>query len=221
MPIPKRTAAIPERRLLRDEVRDALRTAIINGDLLPGERIDDRAVQEWLSVSRTPVRQALDALAAEGFVEIAAHAHTRVVTPDPADVPYVLSTIGVLVSGMARQAIPLLAPKGREAAAKLAESVSGYAASRDREGMLSEATLLINLMRKECRNPILQQVSDSVTIKFRYFLAVAAREGEFQWDTLAKLYIELAVAIRAGEVDTACHLVETIQVLSPEMPATA
>lgn len=50
---------------------DELRRLIIAGDLAPGQRISERAVGEYLSgASRTPLREALKVLAAEGLVTL-------------------------------------------------------------------------------------------------------------------------------------------------------
>lgn len=55
---------------LRDQVVSNLRTAIINGQFLPGSRLVERQMCELLGVSRTLVREALRQLEAEGWVRI-------------------------------------------------------------------------------------------------------------------------------------------------------
>ncbi len=57
-------------RPLRSLVRDELRTLVITGELAPGTRLVEDRLAETLGVSRNPVREALQALAGEGFVEI-------------------------------------------------------------------------------------------------------------------------------------------------------
>lgn len=56
----------PLRRLVSDE----LRRLVITGELPPGTRIVEDRLAARLGVSRNPVREALQALAAEGFVDI-------------------------------------------------------------------------------------------------------------------------------------------------------
>ena len=51
-----------------DAVYQALRHAILHGDLAPGERLRSDALANELRVSRTPVREALRKLEAEGLV---------------------------------------------------------------------------------------------------------------------------------------------------------
>ena len=51
-------------------VYDAILGAILHGDLKAGEKLSETGLAERLGVSRTPVREALRALDAEGFVRL-------------------------------------------------------------------------------------------------------------------------------------------------------
>ena len=53
---------------LREIVLEALREAIVNGVLMPGERLMEIQLAEEMGVSRTPVREAIRKLELEGFV---------------------------------------------------------------------------------------------------------------------------------------------------------
>lgn len=59
-----------------DAVYQALRHGIVHGNLAPGERLRSDALASEMQVSRTPVREALRKLEAEGLV---AHAGSRLV----------------------------------------------------------------------------------------------------------------------------------------------
>ena len=64
-------AATPMRLIhnsLHDEVADGLRLRIFDGVLAPGSFIDEVALCADLAISRTPLREALKVLAAEGLV---------------------------------------------------------------------------------------------------------------------------------------------------------
>ncbi|TCD14207.1 GntR family transcriptional regulator [Oricola cellulosilytica] len=56
------------RPALAVELTDRLRTLIMEGELKPGEKIPERLLTERFGVSRTPVREAVKVLAAEGLV---------------------------------------------------------------------------------------------------------------------------------------------------------
>jgi len=57
-------------KLLAETVRDHLRELIVRGDLRLGQAISERQLAERLSVSKTPVREALAQLRSEGLVQI-------------------------------------------------------------------------------------------------------------------------------------------------------
>lgn len=58
------------KQTLHDQVASSIRDLIIEGYLAPGSRIDETKLVEQLGVSRTPFREALRTLAAEGLVVI-------------------------------------------------------------------------------------------------------------------------------------------------------
>ena len=72
----------PTGTVLGDEVYRALGEAILGGTLAPGERLRDQEIAEWLGVSRTPVREALQRLERIGLVEVEPHRYTRVSIPN-------------------------------------------------------------------------------------------------------------------------------------------
>lgn len=58
------------RRPLHDEVVARLRMLILEEELAPGQRVPEKALCARFGVSRTPLREALKALAAEGLVTL-------------------------------------------------------------------------------------------------------------------------------------------------------
>ncbi|MDB6052435.1 MAG: GntR family transcriptional regulator [Pseudomonas sp.] len=59
-----------ERQRLHDTVVEHLRSFIIEGVLEAGRKLNERELCETLGISRTPLREALKVLAAEGLIEI-------------------------------------------------------------------------------------------------------------------------------------------------------
>ncbi len=60
---------IPSRSTLVPQIVDQLRKAILRGKLGPGARLNETHVAESLGVSRTPVREAISRLLAQGLVK--------------------------------------------------------------------------------------------------------------------------------------------------------
>jgi DNA-binding GntR family transcriptional regulator len=52
------------------KLKQAIEDAVIAGEFLPGDRLDEISLAERFGVSRTPVREALLQLGAEGFIEV-------------------------------------------------------------------------------------------------------------------------------------------------------
>ena len=58
------------RQVLHQEVATRLRQRIVEGELRPGAKLNERELSESLLVSRTPLREAIRMLAAEGLVDL-------------------------------------------------------------------------------------------------------------------------------------------------------
>ena len=71
-------SAAPAKGAGRGIAYEQLRESILNLDLRPGVRIDEGALVRTLRLSRTPVREALIRLAAEGLVELLPNRGARV-----------------------------------------------------------------------------------------------------------------------------------------------
>jgi DNA-binding GntR family transcriptional regulator len=93
-------AAAPEgrivRRTLHDEVVSRVRDMIIEGVLAPGTRIHEGQVCGRLGVSRTPLREALKALASEGLVDLVPSRGAVVHHFSSKDVEDMLTVLGTL-----------------------------------------------------------------------------------------------------------------------------
>lgn len=82
-----------------------LRAAILGGELPPGARLGEVELAEQLGVSRTPVREALRRLAADGLVEVLPHRGARVVQWSAEDLEEIYELRALLEShGAARAA---------------------------------------------------------------------------------------------------------------------
>jgi len=58
------------RQVLHQEVATRLRQRLVEGQIAPGAKLNERELSEQLHVSRTPLREAIKMLAAEGLVEL-------------------------------------------------------------------------------------------------------------------------------------------------------
>ncbi|MGW5662791.1 GntR family transcriptional regulator [Streptomyces sp. NPDC003758] len=70
---------VVQRASVRGQILDALRAALVRGELAPGEVYSGPALAERFGVSATPVREAMQQLALEGAVEVVPNRGFRVV----------------------------------------------------------------------------------------------------------------------------------------------
>ena len=87
-----------ERRPLHEEVIDQLRDRIVQGDLAPGARLNERVLCEQLGISRTPLREAIKMLATEGLVELMPNRGAIVTPLKAANIADTLAVMGTLES---------------------------------------------------------------------------------------------------------------------------
>jgi DNA-binding GntR family transcriptional regulator len=85
---------------VRDRVIEELRERILTAKIVPGERLDLDSISEEFGVSRTPVREALLALAHDGLAKINPRSCVIVVGLTPADIQDNFALLAML-AGMA------------------------------------------------------------------------------------------------------------------------
>lgn len=81
---------------LRDVIFETLRKSIVTGEIKPGERLMEVSLAEQMGVSRTPVREAIRRLEAEGLVTMTPRKGTHVSQLSIKDIMDVLEVRTVL-----------------------------------------------------------------------------------------------------------------------------
>ena len=89
------TATI-RRRSLHDELLDGIRDMILEGRFKPGDKIPERVLCLHFGVSRTPLRESLKALAAEGLVELVPNRGAVVATITEKEIDELFPILGAL-----------------------------------------------------------------------------------------------------------------------------
>ena len=84
------------RQSLHDQVVDRLRDMIVEGELDPSTRINEKALCERFGISRTPLREALKVLSSEGLVELTPNRGATVASFTPEDLDETFPIMGAL-----------------------------------------------------------------------------------------------------------------------------
>ncbi|MFI6602341.1 GntR family transcriptional regulator [Nonomuraea sp. NPDC050536] len=80
----------------RDVAYAYLRSGLVEGRLRPGEILDDATIAQEISVSRTPVREALIQLEREGMVTAMPRRRPKVAEAEPDDLALIIAPLGAL-----------------------------------------------------------------------------------------------------------------------------
>lgn len=84
------------RRPLHEEAADRIRDLIVQGQLAPGTRLNERLLTAQFGLSRTPLREAFKVLATEGLVDLLPNRGAVVSQMDPVRLSETLAVMGAL-----------------------------------------------------------------------------------------------------------------------------
>ena len=155
------------------QAADAIRESILAGRIPAGARIAELDLARQLSVSRTPIREALSRLAAEGLVELSPNRGARVASWTSEELREIFEVRLRLEPYAVSQAVPRLSPAETDELGDLAQSM--LALGRD------------------------QAMTQIVGLNQRFHGLLIARAGN---PALAS-HLEIVAAARAGEPDWA------------------
>ncbi len=88
--------ALIGRPSLHEELVNRLRDLIVEGELPPGTRLNERVLCERFGVSRTPLREAVKVMASEDLVELLPNRGAVVTALTEADLRYLFEVMGAL-----------------------------------------------------------------------------------------------------------------------------
>lgn len=128
------------RASLRSRVAEALREALVVGELEPGSIYSAPALAQRLGVSATPVREAMMELAQEGLVEPLRHRGYRVVEFSDRALDEILEVRTLLEAPMVGQAVHLAGPEQIADLRTLADGIERAAADGDLTGFIAADT---------------------------------------------------------------------------------
>ncbi len=110
-------------RTATQHVADCLREGIANGTLVEGEALVQDEIAEALGVSRTPIREALRMLEAEGWVVFSPHRGAVVATLSTDEVRQIFEIRFALESLALRQSVPNLDKEAFDDASALLDAL--------------------------------------------------------------------------------------------------
>jgi DNA-binding GntR family transcriptional regulator len=186
----------------KDLVKQALREAILNGELAPGTRliIDDLADQ--LGVSPIPVREALQQLQADGYVEIQPFLGTRVTPIEAESVVEVFSLLETIEIVTSRHACLHMAEDERVALMDAVKKMDELVRVRDAEAWSQENRRFHQIICDRAGTHLLASVMTKVLD---------------HWDRLHRVFLKEVFADRLPEAqEEHRQILEAIEANDPD-----
>ncbi|WP_060885099.1 GntR family transcriptional regulator [Streptomyces caniscabiei] len=183
---------------VRERVLGTLRQDIIAGRLRPGDRLVERELADRFGVSRVPVREAIRALVAEGFVHFETPRRTVVRRLTPADVAELFELREALEVYVAGLAASRATPESLAELSALLDRAAEATRAGDAETITDINTRFHDRVLAMAGNSLLASVMEPVDGRLRWL----TRQNT-EWPQLLTEHRELYEAIASGDPDRA------------------
>ncbi len=186
------------RRSLHRHVTDQLRDMIVENELNAGERIDEKALCDLFEISRTPLREALKVLAAEGLVELLPNRGARVAALTEQDIVELFE----VVAGIERMAAEFAVERAIDAELvelrRAHDRMVRFHETRRRSDYFRLNHRIHNMVIELSGNALLVETHAQLMAKIRRarFTAILSQE---RWDQSMREHEDLMRALEARD----------------------
>jgi DNA-binding GntR family transcriptional regulator len=190
---------------LRQAVYDAIVELIVNGTLQQGQHMVENELAEYLGVSRQPVREALQRLQTDGWVDLRPALGAFVHSPTEDEADQLLGVRSVLETHSARLAADRATPEDINRLWELQQDGLNALAANDIEGLVAANAALHAAITALAGNTVLAEHIGLVERRWRwYYHLIAQPRGQDAWSEHA----ELIKAIGAGDAELASKVMD-------------
>ena len=190
-------------RALYEEVAERLRQRIFGGELVAGEWIDELRIAEQMGISRTPLREALKVLAAEGLITMKVRRGAYVTEASPKDLADVYHLLALLETDAAGAVASHASDAELAELAALHDELEGALPDTARFFVLNEAfhLRLLELADNRWRLQMVQDLRKLMKLHRQHSLQKAGRPEQSLAEHRALMH---ALAARDAAAAAAC-----------------
>ena len=171
----------PAPAMLHDDLVSRLRTMIVDGELPPGTRVPERELCQRFEVSRTPMREALKVLAAEGHVSLLPNRGAHVTRLTTSDVEELFAVSGALEALAGELACTRMTDTELAELKAMHYEMALYHARRDLPSYYALNRRIHEAIVQASGSRVLQGLYEQVSARIRRARFVAAMPPE-RWD---------------------------------------
>jgi DNA-binding GntR family transcriptional regulator len=188
----------------KGQAAEAIRRHILDGTLEPGGLYSVSVIAEALGVSRTPVREALIDLAAQGLVRFERNRGVRISKPDSTDLAEIMELRLLLEVPALRRAAPRLDERALRALAKAVDGMAAAAHRNNEDAYHRHDRAFHETILESCGNQRLAEIVESLLDQtLRQGLSIAGRERSLE--LLVDDHRTLLDALQRGDGDAAAE----------------
>ena len=193
---------------LRDVIFETLRKAIISGDIKPGERLMEVSLANQMGVSRTPVREAIRRLEAEGLVTMTPRKGTHVAELSVKDIMDVLEVRTVLDKLATDLAAKRMQPSQLKALENVHKQYIACVEKNNIEGAIKKDIEFHDLIYAASGNPRLVAVAGSLREHVYRFRVIYMSGGDPIAENVLNEHEEILAALKEANNNLASDLAE-------------
>jgi DNA-binding GntR family transcriptional regulator len=194
--MPRRTLSrrIPFAR----QVADTLRNMIIRGEMPPGGRIVERTLCEQIKVSRTPLREALKLLEAEGLVELSQNRGARIMSFTQTEARNLFEVIAGLESLAAELAVTRIAATDLAALDDMHARMCAHYARLEKDPYFELNNAIHDTIVRASENPVLIATHAGLMLRARRGQYMALVDP-FRWQESVEEHTAVMAAFHARD----------------------
>ncbi|GIL06727.1 MAG: GntR family transcriptional regulator [Betaproteobacteria bacterium] len=188
------------RQVLHAAVVAQLRDMITEGQLTPGERLNERVLCEQLGISRTPLREAFKVLATEGLIVLLPNRGAQVAKMGRDEVVHAFQVMGALEGLSGELACANITEEELAEIRELHRQMAACHRKRDLPGYYRLNRAIHERINAAARNPVLTQVYRTVNARL-HALRFRSNFDRKKWDAALAEHEQMleALAARDGE----------------------
>lgn len=196
------TSAAPSipRPVLHEQVAARLRQMLVEGQIAPGAKLNERALCEVLHISRTPLREAIKMLAAEGLVELLPNRGSVAVKLDAHDVRHTFEVMAALEALSGRLAAERITDTELAEIQALHFEMRAAHARQDLSRYYQLNAAIHRAINVAARNPVLTHTYNQVNARLQALRFRSNQDGE-KWRRAVQEHEAMIAALEARDGD--------------------
>ena len=193
------------RAALHKQVTHRLRQMLVENQIAPGAKLNERTLCEALNISRTPLREAIKALAVEGLVELLPNRGAVAVALTEADVRNTFEVMAGLESQSGMLAAQRITDSELNEIRALHLEMMAAHVRRDLSTYYRLNAVIHRAINAAAKNPVLSATYEQVNARLQA-LRFRSNQDEDKWNKAMDEHTDMIEALQARDAPALSHV---------------